>query len=397
MFDKPQPLHPDTPRPSPAIDRRWVLLYTAVASLTGGMVGHGAFFLADHLYDFTAVQNLWFGLALYIPYIPGAALAGRLTRSHTLGAAATLRIVTVLMGLCALWLVFFHDRYSLWLAIPVYNMLAGAQWPIVESYVSAGSQGPEMRKAIGRFNLTWAMTLCPSLWIVGWLIDQPAIVFSLLTASHLTCAFLTLRWPANPPEHDAESQKLHTGPEYGQLLISARILLPVSYVVMYAFTPLLPSIWQKLGQANSIGAILSSTWMFARLAAFATMYVSRGWHGRWGALLLGSLLYIGGFALLLLAPTVWVALLGLVVFGAGQGMVYYCALYYGMAVGHAKVDSGGTHETVIGIGYASGPALGLVGTVLLGGGGAVVTLICCVAAAGGVAACQPYLKARRLR
>ena len=47
--------------------------------------------------------------------------------------------------------------------------------------------------------------------------------------------------------------------------------------------------------------------------------------------------------------------------GVGMGAVYYAALYYGLAVGHADVDAGGTHEGLIGVGYCLGPLVALAG------------------------------------
>jgi hypothetical protein len=52
---------------------------------------------------------------------------------------------------------------------------------------------------------------------------------------------------------------------------------------------------------------------------------------------------------------------GFVLFGLGAGASYHAALAYGMVVGEAEVDAGGTFEAMIGLGYAGGPAAGLLG------------------------------------
>ena len=58
----------------------------------------------------------------------------------------------------------------------------------------------------------------------------------------------------------------------------------------------------------------------------------------------------------------WVAyvIAGLIIFGGGMGVTYYAGLYYAMAVGRARFDAGGTHEALIGTGYAVGPLVGLI-------------------------------------
>lgn len=45
-------------------------------------------------------------------------------------------------------------------------------------------------------------------------------------------------------------------------------------------------------------------------------------------------------------------ILSLGVFGSGHAMIYVGSLYYAMEVGKARVDAGGMHEALIGIGYA---------------------------------------------
>ena len=57
---------------------------------------------------------------------------------------------------------------------------------------------------------------------------------------------------------------------------------------------------------------------------------------------------------------------GLAVCGAGLGAIYAAAFYYVMEVGDAKVDAGGTHEALIGMGYCVGPICGLAAIGLAG-------------------------------
>jgi hypothetical protein len=43
--------------------------------------------------------------------------------------------------------------------------------------------------------------------------------------------------------------------------------------------------------------------------------------------------------------------------------VYTGAIYYAMEVHKSDVDAGGTHETLVGLGYSVGPACGLLATL----------------------------------
>jgi hypothetical protein len=63
----------------------------------------------------------------------------------------------------------------------------------------------------------------------------------------------------------------------------------------------------------------------------------------------------GGFAITIMATSATMAFVGLAMFGAGHGTIYYAGLYYAMAVGGAEVDAGGRFEALIGLGYVIGP------------------------------------------
>jgi hypothetical protein len=77
-----------------------------------------------------------------------------------------------------------------------------------------------------------------------------------------------------------------------------------------------------------------------------------------------------GFFMVLLSDQLPVVLLGEAFFGISAGVLYYSSLYCAMVVKNASVDAGGSHEGLIGTGFALGPAAGLLGlglTSALGG------------------------------
>jgi len=83
---------------------------------------------------------------------------------------------------------------------------------------------------------------------------------------------------------------------------------------------------------------------------------------------------------------------GLVCFGLGHAMIYYAALYYRMSVGHAQVESGGTHEALIGLGYSVGPAVALVGEAVWVGNprGGILAGVSVLVVVAGVFAVRPW-------
>ncbi|MFB0986372.1 MAG: hypothetical protein QMB94_08725, partial [Phycisphaerales bacterium] len=84
----------------------------------------------------------------------------------------------------------------------------------------------------------------------------------------------------------------------------------------------------------------------------------------------------------------------LIVFGLGQAVVYYAAMYYVMRVGDADIDAASTHEGLIGVGYGIGPAAALAG-VVIGGGGAIIAASLALPALTAWPAIRPYLRSRR--
>ncbi len=110
-------------------------------------------------------------------------------------------------------------------------------------------------------------------------------------------------------------------------------------------------------------------------------------------MLLGALAMAGGFAVVVLAGSLPLLFLGFGGMGVGLGVIYNAALYYAMSTGGAAVEAGGTHEALIGAGYAVGPLIGLAGTAL-GGGAAIVGFVLALMAVSAVPALLPYLAAR---
>jgi hypothetical protein len=277
---------------------------------------------------------------------------------------------------------------------------SGVVWPIVESYLAAGRHGAVLRRALGRFNVTW--TLCTAL---------PLLVFPWLTALHplgplaasalanVGSLVLATRLPFRPLAPEPELAAAAVGAEYPELLKAARFLLPQSYLFVATLAPVLPHRLAAFGTPVP-DSVIAATWMLARFATLVVMARVPWWHGRWGALVAAGLALMLGVALALVAPSLAGVVVGLVLLGAGMAVTYYASIYYSLVVGHAAVDAGGGFEALIGVGYMLGPLLGLWGRALpssLAAGGGTVALAWLVGVFGAVAAARPYLAARRRR
>ena len=136
--------------------------------------------------------------------------------------------------------------------------------------------------------------------------------------------------------------------------------------------PLMPTIFPKLGLGVRSATAIASMLDIVRVPIFALLFLYQGWHGKAGMLIgrrsacrsdffscCSRRRCPSGSAGRQLAT----AIIGEIIFGAGAAALYYSALYYAMAVS-ASVESGGAHESLIGSGFALGPAIGLIGVAL---------------------------------
>lgn len=374
----------------------------------------GIFFLTQSAHGFGAAANYGLGLVLGLTYVVGALAAGPLLRALERRGGleprpALLAGALAFALLCLLpWAV--PRPWAVFAFAALYSPLSGAFWPVVESYLSGGRHGPDLFRAVGRFNVVWSGALATAIFLLAPLVEaRPLDVFLLLALLHASSAALLPRLPVRPGDHRHRPDDAPEGveplaeAELARLLAIHRPLLAASYVALFALSPYLPVVLAKLGVPVLWHTPLASVWMGARVATFAWLARWHGWHGRRATAVVGLLALLAGFALVVLSPELVAApaagspgsgaasaaaplasgaspsgavdgtalaalVLGLLAFGAGAAALYTTALAYVLEHGAAEVDAGGSHEALIGAGYALGPLSGLavLGAVQLG-------------------------------
>lgn len=390
-----------------------VLAFSALNSLGTGMITNGIYFLTKHVHGFGPRDNLLLGAVLGASYIVGSlgvahAVRAAAARLSWLSSRTTLGAVLALIGLvCAVPALTaslgagrspgIPAPWTPWVVASVFGALSGAMWPLVESFLSGGRRHHALRRAVGAFNLTWALFVAVAFWIMPFFIGAPGgdgdagdpssavHLLTLIGAVHIATIGLLPWFGAEPGPHPED---VHPHPKvYERLLAAAQFQLALSYVVLSALGPLLPWILGELGLDGSgrlgpltLGweALVASIWMTSRVVCFALMSVWTSWHGRWAVPFAGMALLAAGFAGAVASPLIaggamdaarLVLLLSLAGFGVGMGLIYFAALYYALEVGTSGVDAGGHHEALIGSGYFLGPAIGLGVALLFEPGG----------------------------
>lgn len=363
---------------------RRMLWFTGLNSVSAGVATLGIFFLTRTAYSFSDVENFALGILLGASYIVGSLGAGRALRAlearfPALHPRRLLGAIVVLLAIDVAVPALLGDgaagRAAIWFSIAGYSLLTGALWPLVESFQTGGLRGGALRGMVSRFNVTWSSANTLAMWTIApYVADHPLAILIALGVIHLASLPLLFGLPARPGRHEIDHEP-HP-PSYESLLAMHRVLLAAAYVVMYALTPYLPTLCERLGVAAAWSTPLASTWMIVRVATFAALSRWQGWHGRAATAVVGGILLLTGFSLAVLSPALggasvagiaWLAA-GLVSFGAGIATLYNAALYYALAVGSAEVDAGGTHEALIGVGYTVGPLCGVVAAGLVDGG-----------------------------
>ncbi len=330
------------------------------------MVQRGVYFFAAEVLDFGDTMNLLLALAFGSSYVAGALL------SHRLCAAFGERrvLMTALLAQAALHagLTAHPTAAAIFAGIMAIGAVNGAKWPVVESFVSAGQGADASARSVGRFNIAWGASVPLALAAAGPVLDAwPRGIFLMPAGLNLVAA--ALAWPLPPrPLHlpVGHPQRLRGEQlaRFAHLLISARWLLMLSYAGMWILAALLPGIMGNLGFNVTWAAGLSGLLDVARLLAFVALGWWTAWHGRVAPLLVAMVALTAGFFAVLLGQSVAAVFVGQALFGLAAGQIYYTALYYAMVVKNASVHAGGGHEGLIGLGFAIGPAAGLLAAAI---------------------------------
>ena len=336
---------------------------TFLASLGTGVLWNALYFIAESEYGFTERDSLLLAFLNGVFYTAVAMNAGRTVRflERRMSPRSALGLILMVQAVLAP-LVLVQSVTLLWLTAITMTAFGALQWPIVQHYLASGRHGPAMRNAIGWWNASWMAATALGLAAAGPLKQADLMrwaIPSLLPINLIALLFLA-RFPAHPAHHDAEEHARHVPGRYRALLSAARVLHPMGYLVIGALSPILPYLFNGLATDPALRAPIGSVWHVARLLAVLVLWRTAFWHGRALTLVVAGLLLAAGFASAIGAPSQGVLIAGLCALGAGQGVIYYSAIYYGLSVGAAEVDAGGIHEALVGAGYCLGPALGLL-------------------------------------
>ncbi|HOX04441.1 MAG TPA: MFS transporter [Candidatus Paceibacterota bacterium] len=247
-------------------------------------------------------------------------------------------------------------------------------WPALEALVSEGETASGMQWMVGLYNVVWAGSSALAYFLGGAILDRlgPASLYWLPVGIHLIQWALTWlvdhRIPPKDTVDPARSAAAPPGASPGPASLNPRFFLrlswlsnPFAYMATNTVAAVTPDLAARLGLSLIGAGLFCSIWFFARLGAFFLLWGWPGWHYRLRWLAGAYGLLVASFVALLLAPSLWIAAAAQIGLGSAVGLIYYSSLYYSMNVGDAKGDHGGIHESAIGVGLFTGPAMGALG------------------------------------
>ncbi len=342
-----------------------LLQLTFWVTIASVLPGRAFYFYTRNVFAFDQVANLWIAVGYGLVYVCGAMLSHRLAlrfkeRRVLQAMMIGLAVASAAMGLCIRW------PFATITAFILSSFFIGGTWPVVESFISAGRSPAETRRAVGRFNLTWSASFPFPIAAAGQLLNAwPEGLFFIPAAIALAMLPIIHPLPMHPTHLPADDPDRPAPDELARLqrqLRSARWLMLLSYALIFVLVPIFPEILQnRLGLDVRVATPLASSVDVARFVAFLLLHLWGGWHGRRRWLVAAATLMPVGFFMTLLDANVPTVLIGAFLFGLTHGVAYYASLNYAMVVENASVEAGGHHEGLIGLSFALGPGMALVG------------------------------------
>ena len=315
-------------------------------------------------------QNLALAAWLGLVYAVTAWQAGKL--AHRLGYFNTLNlgfgVMLAGLGLGAIC----STAPGQMVAASLISVGMCATWPTLEAMVSEGETPALVPRAVGIYNIVWAVTYAVAFFVGGKIIEQfgfRAMFFlpALLLVLEVVLTVWLQRRPALTTASSGRTDAVAALPDESDRPSPARanaflrmawLSNPFAYIAINTLVAVLPGVAAKLQLDTGLAGVVCSLWCFARLGAFIFLWRCPAWHYRFRWLLLSFLLLMLSFVAILVVPNLSVILLAQLFFGAATGLIYYSSLFYSMETSGAKSEHGGIHEAAIGLGNCVGPAVG---------------------------------------
>lgn len=323
------------------------------------------YFYFRDTFGFNDRQNLLLAAFLGVVYIFASLWAGKIAKR--IGYFTALKTGFAIMALGLLLGSQVHSITGAITAACIANFGMCFIWPVIEALVS---QGANAARAVGIYNITWAVTNAGAAFLGGMLIEKLGYQsMFLVPMGFMVLQFAMIFWLQRiyPPELATAKPEIHAdnhdahrpaAAEMKNFQRMAWLANPFAYIAINTLIAVLPGIAHKFDLSPMFAGFACSLWCFTRVAAFVVLWKWNGWHYRFRWLITAFVLMVISFAAILIAPSLAAILAAQAIFGVTVGLMYYSSLFYAMDAHDSSSEHGGIHEAAIGLGNCLGPAAG---------------------------------------
>jgi DHA1 family multidrug resistance protein-like MFS transporter len=320
-------------------------------------------------FDFSDKGNLALAALLGLTYTFAAWQGGKF--AHRFGYFTALKIGFGLMAAGLVACKQLDSATGVILAAIVTNIGMCLIWPTLEALVSESETPAGVPRAVGIYNIVWAVTNAAAFFIGVTLVKKIGFNVIIVTSIVIVLAQIALTFwmemfakknapaaahgdaTAPPPDPNRPSPARAKA-----FLRMAWLANPFAYIAVNTLIAVTPGLDAKFHVAPMFAGFVWSLWCFARLGAFIVLWRWTDWHYRFRWLAASFAVLILSFAVILLSPSLALLIVAQIFFGGAIGLIYYSSLFYSMDGSSAKSEHGGIHEAAIGLGNCIGPAVG---------------------------------------
>jgi MFS family permease len=331
----------------------------ALGSVGGNLLMLGIFFYTQKRFGWGARKNLLLSSTQGMVYVIGALAAHPI--SARIGRIGLLRVLHAAMAAAALAGLFAPGATSIVTVLLIYTLLSAAQWPLLESLISARASPRMLSRRISIYNLVWSGSGAITVALCGVIIVNYAqgIFLCALAASVISLMLLFFERPAPAQLHAGHLRpEPELLPQRTLAMRLSRVALPATFAVLYALGALMPTLPVIRGFAPELRTLIASIWMIARWFCFLMLGATSWWHTRPRALLAAAVVLSLAFLGITLMDSPIGMILWQIALGAAMGLIYSASLYFGMVLSDGSTTQSAYHEALIGLGCILGPGSG---------------------------------------
>jgi len=256
-----------------------------------------------------------------------------------------------------------QEPYQLIFARFVFSIGMALFWPLAEAYTGDLVQADQLSQALTGYNVSWS-----SATIVGPLLGGLIITWFLTRTPFLVAFTLfvfagMLFLPRTVANITRSNQTNYLNQNEERVLNNPKVS-PLIYAFLFAFTgALLNAIFPAYAtQLNISPDVIGLMFLLSGLAQTITVLLSSRIQSKLGTeklLLLSSIFLCTSLTIIGLTLATPIFMVGFLIFGFGQGMVYSTAILLVLkGSGSKRGKAAGMFEGILGVGFFTGPLVG---------------------------------------